>query len=108
MKYQLDKGIEKEAFIHGALCNSYSGCCLFSSLNGGRSGNRGECVQSCRLPYKLIKNDKYIPLEDDYLLSTKELNTTNKIKELMDSDISSFKIEGRMKSPSYVGYITRI
>ena len=104
----LDNTIEKEVFIHGALCNSYSGCCLFSSLNGGRSGNRGECVQSCRLPYKLIKNDRYIDTPNKYLLSTKELNTTNKFEELMKSDITSFKIEGRMKSPSYVGYITRI
>ena len=105
---KLDSTIEKEVFIHGALCNSYSGCCLFSSLNGGRSGNRGECVQSCRLPYKLIKNDKYIETENKYLLSTKELNTTSRFEELMKSDVSSFKIEGRMKSPSYVGYITRI
>ena len=104
----LDKTIEKEVFIHGALCNSYSGCCLFSSLNGGRSGNRGECVQSCRLPYKLLKNDSYIETTNKYLLSTKELNTTNKFEELMKSDIASFKIEGRMKSPAYVGYITKI
>ena len=104
----LDSSIEKEVFIHGALCNSYSGCCLFSSMNGGRSGNRGECVQSCRLPYKLIKNNEYIDTPDKYLLSTRELNTTNRIKQLMESDISSFKIEGRMKSPSYVGYITKI
>ncbi len=104
----LDNTIEKEVFIHGALCNSYSGCCLFSSLNGGRSGNRGECVQSCRLPYKLIKNDKYIDTPNKYLLSTKELNTTDRFEELMKSDIASFKIEGRMKSPTYVGYITRI
>lgn len=100
--------IEKEVFIHGALCNSYSGCCLFSSLNGGRSGNRGECTQPCRLPYKLIKNGKYISNEDKYLLSTKELNTIHNFDKLMNSDIISFKIEGRMKSPSYVGYITRI
>lgn len=105
---KLDNSIEKEVFIHGALCNSYSGCCLFSSLNGGRSGNRGECVGSCRLPYKLIKNGKYIETNNKYLLSTKELNTTSKIKELMESNINTFKIEGRMKSPSYVGYITRI
>ncbi len=105
---KLDNTIEKEVFIHGALCNSYSGCCLFSSLNGGRSGNRGECVGSCRLPYKLIKNGKYIETNNKYLLSTKELNTTSKTKELMESDISTFKIEGRMKSPAYVGYLTRI
>ena len=100
--------IEKEVFIHGALCNSYSGCCLFSSLNGGRSGNRGECTQPCRLPYKLIKNGKYISNEDKYLLSTRELNTIHNFDKLMNSDITCFKIEGRMKSPSYVGYITRI
>lgn len=105
---KLDNTIEKEVFIHGALCNSYSGCCLFSSLNGGRSGNRGECVQSCRLPYKLIKNNECIETNNKYLLSTKELNTTNRFEDLMKSDIKSFKIEGRMKSPSYVGYITRI
>lgn len=100
--------IEKEVFIHGALCNSYSGCCLFSYMNGGRSGNRGECTQPCRLPYKLIKNGKYISNENKYLLSTKELNTIHNFDKLMNSDITCFKIEGRMKSPSYVGYITRI
>lgn len=99
--------IEKEVFIHGALCNSYSGCCLFSSLCGGRSGNRGQCTQCCRLPYKLIKNNKYIS-SNEYLLSTKELNTLNNFNKLMTSDIKSFKIEGRMKSPSYVGYVTRL
>ena len=104
----IDVDIEKEVFIHGALCNSYSGCCLFSYMNGGRSGNRGECTQSCRLPYKLIKNDKYVNTEDKYLLSTRELNTINNFNKLLDSDIVSFKIEGRMKSPSYVGYVTRL
>lgn len=100
--------IEKEVFVYGALCVCYSGCCLFSSLNGGRSGNRGECVGSCRLPYKLIKNDEVVKTEGDYILSTKEVNTLDYIKELLDSGIDSFKIEGRMKSPSYVGYVTRL
>ena len=100
--------IEKEVFIYGALCNCYSGCCLFSFLNGGRSGNRGECTQVCRLPYKLIKNDKYINNEAKYLLSTRELNTIPNFDKLLNSDIVSFKIEGRMKSPSYVGYVTKI
>lgn len=100
--------IEKEVFIHGALCVCYSGCCLFSSLNGGRSGNRGECVGSCRLPYKLIKNKKEVELKDKYLLSTKELNTINHIDKLIKSSITSLKIEGRMKSPHYVGYVTRL
>ena len=100
--------IEKEVFIHGALCISYSGCCLFSSLNGGRSGNRGECVGSCRLPYKLLENDKVIDTKGEYLLSTKELNTLDNLKEILDSGITSLKIEGRMKSPEYVGFITKL
>lgn len=104
----IDINIEKEVFVYGALCVCYSGCCLFSSLNGGRSGNRGECVGSCRLPYKLIKNNQVISTNGDYLLSTKELNTLANIKELIESGIDSFKIEGRMKSPSYVGYVTRL
>lgn len=104
----IDVDIEKEVFIYGALCVCYSGCCLFSSLNGGRSGNRGECVGSCRLPYKLIKNDKEIKTNGNYLLSTRELNTIDNLKQLLDSNIDSLKIEGRMKSPTYVGYVTRL
>lgn len=104
----IDVPIEKEIFVYGALCVCYSGCCLFSSLNGGRSGNRGECVGSCRLPYKLVKNNDYIDLKDKYLISTKELNTLSNLKELLDSNIDSLKIEGRMKSPYYVGYVTRV
>lgn len=99
--------IEKEIFIHGALCISYSGCCLMSYLNGGRSGNRGECTGCCRLPYKLIKNDKEYKTNGDFLLSTMELNTSKKIKEILASDVISLKIEGRMKSPEYVGFITK-
>ena len=106
--YEIDSikvPIEKEAFIHGALCISYSGCCLMSSMLGGRSGNRGECAGSCRLPYSLKKDNKVI-IKNKYLLSTKELNTYSKIDRLLDSSIYSFKIEGRMKSPLYVGFIT--
>ncbi len=102
----LKTNLEKEIFIHGALCVCYSGCCLFSSLNGGRSGNRGSCVGSCRLPYKLIKNNEVI--DNKYLMSTKELNTTKHLKEILDSNIKSLKIEGRMKSPAYVGYVTKL
>ena len=105
---KIDVDIEKEVFIHGALCVSYSGCCLFSSLNGGRSGNRGECVGSCRLAYKLIKNNEEVNLKDNYLLSTKELNTIKYLDKLIESGIDSLKIEGRMKSPYYVGYVTRL
>ena len=103
----IDVDIEKEAFIHGALCISYSGCCLMSSMLGGRSGNRGECAGVCRMPFSLYKGKKNIE-SNKYLLSTKELNTTSKIKRLLDSSIYSFKIEGRMKSPLYVGFITRL
>ncbi len=101
---QIDIPIELEVFIHGALCVSYSGNCLFSSMLGGRSGNRGECVGSCRLPYKLYKDKTLI--DEGYLLSMKELNTSIDIKKL-PSNVTSLKIEGRMKSPSYVGFITK-
>ena len=102
----IDVPIEKEAFIHGALCISYSGCCLMSSMLGGRSGNRGECAGSCRQPYSLSDNGKIIS-KDKYLLSTKELNTSNYIDRIKESSIYSLKIEGRMKGPLYVGFITR-
>lgn len=100
--------LEKEVFIHGAICISYSGQCLFSSIILNRSGNRGECAGMCRLPYELkIENEK-IKLQNEYLLSPKELSTLNNFKQLMESDITSFKIEGRMKSPTYVYYITKL
>lgn len=103
----IDVPIEKEAFIHGALCISYSGCCLMSSMLGGRSGNRGECAGTCRMPFSLEKEGKTL-VNDKYLLSTKELNTSSEIERLKNSSIYSFKIEGRMKSPLYVGFITRL
>lgn len=104
----LNTSLEKEVFVYGALCVCYSGCCLFSSLNGGRSGNRGECVGSCRLPYKIMKNNKIEEGLGEYPLSLREFNTINKLKEILDSNIDSLKIEGRMKSPFYVGYVTRL
>ena len=103
---KMDVPIEKEVFIHGALCICYSGCCLFSSLTASRSGNRGECVASCRLPYRLLENGNEVKTNGKYLLSTKELNTINNIGILLDNNIDSLKIEGRMKSPEYVGFIT--
>ncbi len=103
----IDVPIEKEVFIHGALCISYSGCCLMSSMLGGRSGNRGECAGVCRMPFSLIKKDKVIK-KKQYLLSTKELNTIPCFDDLLNSNIDSFKIEGRMKGPIYVGFITRL
>lgn len=100
--------MEKEIFIHGALCVSYSGECLFSSILFGRSGNRGECAQVCRLPYKLLENDEVVKTDSKYLLSTKELKTVSKFKEILDSSVKSLKIEGRMKSPEYVACVTRL
>lgn len=102
------RDMEVEIFIHGALCISYSGQCLFSSLLLNRSGNRGECAQICRLPFELLKNGKPLQTEGKYLLSTKDLNTSSDFQSLLKLPITSFKIEGRMKSPSYVGYITKM
>ncbi len=93
-----DSPCEIEVFLHGALCVCYSGQCLFSSLVGGRSGNRGECAQPCRLPYN---NGKYP-------LSLKDLSLADHIPELIRSGVASLKIEGRMKSPEYVYTVTHI
>ena len=93
--------IELEIFVHGAICISYSGQCLMSSLIGGRSGNRGSCAQCCRQPYDLVKDGKKIN-KDKYLLSTKDLNTIFNIDKLIDIGVDSLKIEGRMKRPEYV------
>ena len=100
--------IEKEIFVYGALCISYSGQCLMSSRVLNRSGNRGECAGMCRLPYELIEETTKIPTEGPYLLSPKELNTLANLREIIDSQVDSLKIEGRMKSPEYVGYVTKI
>lgn len=94
--------IELEVFVHGALCVSYSGQCLMSSLIGGRSGNRGACAGTCRLPYQLVSEDGKRKNSEDYVLSMKDLCTLEHIKELIESGIDSFKIEGRMKRPEYV------
>ena len=102
----IDIPIEKEVFVHGALCVSYSGNCLMSSMIGKRSGNRGECAGSCRLPYSLIHENKTVS-SNKFLLSTRELNTSYNFKKLLESTVYSFKIEGRMKSPEYVGFITK-
>ncbi len=98
--------IEVECFIHGALCISYSGQCLFSSMIGGRSGNRGKCAQPCRLPYMLLDNNK--ELDSGYLLSTRDLCGLEYIPNLIKSGVHCLKIEGRMKSPEYVATVTRI
>lgn len=95
-----NSNIELEIFIQGALCVSFSGCCLMSSLIGGRSGNRGSCAQCCRMKYDLVKNGSVS--DTGYLLSTKDLCTVNNIDKLIDIGITSLKIEGRMKRPEYV------
>lgn len=105
---QLNTGMEIEAFIHGALCISYSGQCLFSSLLMNRSGNRGSCAGICRLPFTLMEDNHEVPTKGKYLLSPKEFSTLESFKEIMESNIYSLKIEGRMKSPSYVGFVTRL
>ncbi|MDD2447644.1 MAG: DUF3656 domain-containing protein [Tissierellia bacterium] len=101
--------IELETFVHGALCMSYSGQCLMSSMIGGRSGNRGRCAQPCRMKYSLVdKNDKLVDGFDQvYLLSPKDLNTIRNLDKLFENGIVSLKIEGRMKRPEYVATIVR-
>ena len=106
-KIKENSNVEIEAFVHGALCISYSGQCLMSSLIGGRSGNRGACAQSCRLPYDLISDGKKIN-SDKYLISTKDLRTLNHVGDLIESGIDSFKIEARMKRPEYVYLIVSL
>lgn len=98
--------IEIEVFVHGALCISYSGQCLFSSMVGGRSGNRGKCAQPCRLPYDLLENDKII--DKGYLLSPRDLCGLEFLPQLIKSGVNCLKIEGRMKTPEYVATVTRI
>lgn len=100
-KMKQDIDIDLEVFVHGALCVSFSGNCLMSFYKGGRSGNRGECAQPCRLKYDLEKDNRVME-RDSYLLSTKDLMTIDYLKEVVDSGVSSLKIEGRMKKPAYV------
>ncbi len=97
-----------EAFVHGALCVAYSGQCLTSESLGGRSANRGQCAQACRLPYDLICDGEDIELGDvKYLLSPQDLAAYALIPDLMEAGICSLKIEGRLKQPEYVANITR-
>lgn len=94
-------GLEIECFVHGALCYCYSGQCLLSSLIGGRSGNRGQCAQPCRLPYTVNGRKRHY-------LSPKDICTVEIIPELIEAGIDSFKIEGRMKKPEYTAAVTSI
>lgn len=106
----LPNNIMLEAFVHGAMCMAYSGRCLLSSFLSGRSGNRGECAQSCRWEYALVEKQRpgeYMPIEEDkrgsYILNSKDLNMIEHIDKLIGAGVTSLKIEGRIKSPYYVG-----
>ena len=122
-----NSNVEIEVFTHGALCISYSGQCLFSSMVGGRSGNRGKCAQPCRLPYELLSCSSTLSnlstiqgtpisaspeiltsLDKGYLLSPRDLCGLDYLPELVDAGVTCLKIEGRMKTPEYVATVTRI
>lgn len=105
-------GVELEVFVHGALCYCYSGQCLFSSMIGGRSGNRGRCAQPCRLQYELYRNENknpkaMLPHQGKYLLSPADLCLIENLPELGEAGVSSLKIEGRMKRAEYVAVVTK-
>lgn len=102
--------IETEIFIHGALCVCWSGQCLMSSLIGGRSGNRGKCAQPCRLPYELVdaSGKNFLSGAGKYLLSPKDLNALELLPRLIDTGVTSLKIEGRMKRPEYVATVVKV
>jgi putative protease len=98
-----------EIFVHGALCVAYSGQCLTSEALGGRSANRGECAQACRMPYDLIANGEVVNLGNrKYLLSPQDLAGLEVLPELVKSGVTSLKIEGRLKAPEYVANVTRV
>ena len=117
-----NSNIEIEIFVHGALCMSYSGQCLLSSMIGVRSGNRGKCAQPCRLPYELIKKcseysnnselnnstSETVTLDKGHLLSPKDLCSLDLLPTLVNLGVTCFKIEGRLKNPEYVSTVTRI
>ncbi|MFI3176959.1 MAG: U32 family peptidase [Eubacteriales bacterium] len=96
--------VEIEMFVHGAMCYAYSGNCLFSSMIGGRSGNRGKCAQPCRLPYQL----EHISEQEEYLLSLKDLCLLPQLQSVLETGVHSLKIEGRMKKPEYTAGVTAI
>lgn len=99
--------VELEAFVHGALCVAYSGQCLTSESLGGRSANRGQCAQACRMPYRLICDGKPLDLGDQkYLLSPQDLAAYDLLPQLLEAGVSAFKIEGRLKAAEYVANIT--
>ncbi len=102
-----ETGLEVEVFIHGAMCYGYSGQCMYSSMLGSRSGNRGRCAGPCRLPYEAYYENKQLNNKDSlYQLSLKDLCSLEEIPNLIEAGIDSFKIEGRMKSKEYVAFVT--
>ena len=108
-----EEPVDVECFIHGAMCYSYSGRCLMSSFLGGRSGNRGRCAGTCRLPYKILDPEgQYVKLtsgkKEEYPLSMRDLCVLEILPDLIDAGIDSFKIEGRMKSPHYAAGVTAL
>ncbi len=105
-KIKLSTNIDLEFFIHGALCVCYSGQCYFSLAATGRSANRGECSQPCRMMYDLVDSEGKIIVKDKYLLSLKDLNLSLYLYELIDAGITSFKIEGRLKDINYIKNVT--
>jgi putative protease len=99
--------VELETFVHGALCVAYSGQCLTSESLGGRSANRGQCAQACRLPYDLVCDGRDVDMGDvKYLLSPQDLAAYELVTDLIDAGVACFKIEGRLKTPEYVANIT--
>ena len=106
-KIKEEAGVEVECFIHGAMCYCYSGQCLFSSILGGRSGNRGRCAQPCRLPYEIYDGKRRLS-GSGYPLSLKDMCTLEYLSALLEAGIDSFKIEGRMKRPEYAAGVTAV
>ncbi len=114
IRAELPKEFELEAFVHGAMCISYSGRCLLSNYMTGRDANHGECAQPCRWKYNLVEESRpneYMPIYEDergtYIYNSKDLCLIEYVPELIKSGIGSFKIEGRMKTPYYVGCMTK-
>lgn len=109
MKKIRKEGVEIECFIHGAMCYCYSGRCLMSSFLGGRSGNRGRCAGTCRLPYAIVDPcGRHLTPRESYPLSMKDMCVLQILPELIDAGMDSFKIEGRMKKPEYAAGVTAI
>ena len=113
LRDNIPDGLELEAFVHGAMCMSYSGRCMISAYLTGRSANKGACTQSCRWSYHLMEETRpgeYFPVEEDErgttILSSFDLNCLEFLDQLMDAGVTSFKLEGRMKSPYYVATVT--